>query len=355
MVYMAADNDLESYAIADVNEMESVQLSSSVNVSVLMDRTSGYSSDSGNWTDTRETVISYDGSSSTMTSFSSATSLGELDTGLGSSLTSFINWSVSTSPAENYALILWDHGGGLDGVCWDDTNHSELSLSEVSTAIGNSSIKSVDMLGFDACLMGLTEVYFQCADVADYIVASADLVPGEGWAYDTWLKSVSSDPTMTAAELGESAVTTYGDEYAREKDVVMALVETDKLSGLDSALDTFVSTALSASSSDWQKIRSVADDAYVYSSDTDDYDYGDLGEFMDDIASSGVSTSLKSAAVAVSAALDAAVLAIDGTIGAASGMSVYLPYGNDHMVSSYTDKNYQFLSKVGWDDFLAML
>ncbi|MCK5560112.1 MAG: hypothetical protein KAJ51_05940, partial [Thermoplasmata archaeon] len=55
MVYMAADNNLETYGVQDMNEMESVGSSSDVNLLVQFDRhptgsdISGYSSTNGDW------------------------------------------------------------------------------------------------------------------------------------------------------------------------------------------------------------------------------------------------------------------------------------------------------------------
>ncbi|MBP0651460.1 hypothetical protein J8J40_30810, partial [Mycobacterium tuberculosis] len=68
MVYVAGDNNLESYGVADINEMESVLgLPSDVKITVLFDRAPGYSTASGNWTDTRVGLLTYDGTNLTNT------------------------------------------------------------------------------------------------------------------------------------------------------------------------------------------------------------------------------------------------------------------------------------------------
>ncbi|MBQ6428917.1 MAG: hypothetical protein IJK03_09085, partial [Oscillospiraceae bacterium] len=59
-------------------------------------------------------------------------------------------------PAENYALIIWDHGSGaIGGVCQDETTRDSLSLTELRTAMRNSPFvgEKLCWLGFDACLM----------------------------------------------------------------------------------------------------------------------------------------------------------------------------------------------------------
>ncbi|GAG72108.1 unnamed protein product, partial [marine sediment metagenome] len=60
MVYLAADNDLESAGINDINEMEMVGSSSDVNIVVQADRIPGYDNSNGDWTTTRRYYITQD-------------------------------------------------------------------------------------------------------------------------------------------------------------------------------------------------------------------------------------------------------------------------------------------------------
>ncbi|MBD3255173.1 MAG: hypothetical protein GF383_08765, partial [Candidatus Lokiarchaeota archaeon] len=60
MVYVAADNNLESAGIEDLNEMESVQLPEGVELVTLFDRALGYTAVDGDWTTTRRYNITYD-------------------------------------------------------------------------------------------------------------------------------------------------------------------------------------------------------------------------------------------------------------------------------------------------------
>ena len=52
VVYMAADNDLESYAIQNLKAMEHADFEK-INVLVLLDRSEGFDETNGDWTDTR--------------------------------------------------------------------------------------------------------------------------------------------------------------------------------------------------------------------------------------------------------------------------------------------------------------
>ena len=75
MVYLDGDNDLESAAIEDLNEMEQVGSNSNLNIVVLFDRVSGYNSSNGDWTDTRRGLVTAD--TDTYTISSSLTTVGE--------------------------------------------------------------------------------------------------------------------------------------------------------------------------------------------------------------------------------------------------------------------------------------
>lgn len=111
MVYLDADNDLEPYGIIDFNEMETVGSTADINIIVQMDRVPGYDNSNGNWTGTKRFRVTKDANTNTISS-AVIQDLGELNMGDPATLTSFIQWASTNYPADNYALILWDHGGG---------------------------------------------------------------------------------------------------------------------------------------------------------------------------------------------------------------------------------------------------
>ena len=112
---------------------------------------------------------------------------------------SFLSWGLTNYPADKVGVVLWNHGGGLDGVCFDENfddgyyglYNSDMKKAHANT-IGNNKL---EFIGYDACLM-------QCADIADfnssyfkYQVASQESENGSGWNYKTWLPSVYSNDT----------------------------------------------------------------------------------------------------------------------------------------------------------------
>ena len=137
------------------------------------------------------------------------TSMEQADMGEGRTLTSFLRFGAERFPAENYALILWDHGGGpLEGVCWDELfamNH--MPLPELGDAIASAGLgKKLSWIGFDACLMSSMEVAVGLADTAEYMIASEEKEPATGWNYSFLRGMTGEEP---AGEIGRKIVDAY--------------------------------------------------------------------------------------------------------------------------------------------------
>lgn len=350
MVYMAGDNNLEDAAIADLNEMEAVALPAGVNLVALLDRAPGYDTSNGNWTDTRSGVIVHDSNRATIGS--KLASLGELDTGKGATLTNFINAAVAGSPASHYALIVWDHGGGLAGTCWDDSSGGDnLTLAEMRMAVDASVVPKFDLIGFDACLQGMIDQAWDLRELADVVVASQELEPGDGWEYDKFLPGLAQNPNLSAPDLANAIVTTYGQRYAGESSITMSAVRTAALADLRTALDGFTGAAIDAGSGVIAQLLTAAKRSAAI--DNGDEGYRDLNDFMHQIDATVSNAGVKAAALGVSAALQNAVMAHVGTVAGAGGLSVYLPLAQ--IDASYVSADYQFLQSTTWGNFLRFM
>ena len=113
----------------------------------------------------------------------SAANMGEEHT-----LQDFLSWGVKSFPADHMALILWDHGGGsITGVCFDERNNNDsLSLRELDAGLKTafeSMWDKFEFVGFDACLMSTLETANILATYSDYMIASQEQEPPEGWCY----------------------------------------------------------------------------------------------------------------------------------------------------------------------------
>lgn len=217
MVYMAADNDLESHAIQNLKAMEHADFDK-MNVLVLLDRAQGYDETNGDWTDTRLFELVHDQSDGNYIISKrlrcpilslSATSPTELDMGNFNVLRNFITFAKNEYEAEKYALIIWGHGTGWRysdnqsrAVAIDDNSNNFICVSELGRALKN---QGICVVGFDTCFAGIIENLYELKNACAYTVASPGVTPAEGWNYKELLEELSLSDFMTQTIAGQMA------------------------------------------------------------------------------------------------------------------------------------------------------
>lgn len=206
MVYMCG-TDLESrsgLATSDINEMLYADISDQVNIILETGGTSKW----------QNSVIS---SNSNQRYRVTSKGLEPLEKNLGKksmvkpdTLTDFIQFCKKEYPANRYILILWDHGGGsLSGYGYDQHfANDSMTLDEIGTALKNADCV-FDFIGFDACLMATLETAMVLEPYADYMIASEEVEPGNGWYYTGWISELSKNPSISTVELGKKLIDDY--------------------------------------------------------------------------------------------------------------------------------------------------
>ncbi|HEX9386503.1 MAG TPA: clostripain-related cysteine peptidase, partial [Anaerolineales bacterium] len=137
IVYSAADDEvLEENMWFDINEMELVGSNPQLNIVVQIDRYSGAFTGDGDWSDTRRYLLTQDNDLDHINS-PVVESVGEVDTGNPQTLIDFVTWAIQHYPANKYALIMSDHGGGWTGGFSDMSaaSYSDLSIPEIVSSI----------------------------------------------------------------------------------------------------------------------------------------------------------------------------------------------------------------------------
>ncbi len=202
MIYLDADNNLDPYGLLNLQQIsEGMSSNAKINVVALMDRL--------NLPACIYRVTAY--------GIETVYSLGEVDMGSPETLTWFVNYAIKNYPAEYYLLDIWDHGGGYRGVCWDDSSGNHLSPHDIEKALTEAERKlktKIDIVGFDACLMGMIEVCYELKDVTNIVIGSEMLVPGYGWPYKTLTQYLSANPNVDPYALSKEIVTEYVTYYA---------------------------------------------------------------------------------------------------------------------------------------------
>lgn len=126
-------------------------------------------------------------------------------------LKSFLNWGIKKYPAQNMGIVFWNHGGGpLDGVCYNEKyDYDSLNLSEIEVALESVSTNMTDkfqMISFDACLMSTMEVANMLVPYADYMVASQQSEPCDGWEYKSVVNALVENPNIKGDAFGKAIV-----------------------------------------------------------------------------------------------------------------------------------------------------
>lgn len=257
LVYIDADNNLDSYGLENLNQMETVNLwASDVNVIVLIDR-AAYS----DWSDTRLYKVEYDlggldNSAIVSTRLSSgplgisATGSTELDMGDPETLRNFVTWAKAAYPSKEYALVLWDHGSGWRSqklqagasraLASDDTSDSIMYTAQLGEALDDGGL---DVIAFDLCYGGMLEVAYELRAKAGWMVGSEETIPGAGYPYDAWLTAFAAAPSKDADTLCSTLVQAYGEYYnSTSPGVTLAAYDLGRTDALMTAFNSFAAT-----------------------------------------------------------------------------------------------------------------
>lgn len=329
MLFMAADNNLESGTSLDINELERYGSTDEVAFVAQVDRNGNFSHNSElTWSGTRRFYVTRDKDPNKMSS-KMVQDLGEVDMATPQALTDFVEWARNNYPARKYALILWNHGTGWKeiqpsimeyegseiapsqtfnpdfdmsniayNISYDDTSHSSMdipSMRETLAKVKEILGQPIDLLGFDACLMQMVEVGWAAAPFARYQVGSPDLEPERGWPYDLISKALTKKPEMSAMDLGKTIVRAYKASYDSGSQgntaVVLSLFDLEKMSKFRQKLNNFC-FALRENITDIDKIEKCRRNALKYSYG----DYIDLAHFLHLMRKTSVSSETKATA-----------------------------------------------------------
>jgi len=397
MLYFDADDPvLEEDILFDLNEAELAGSNGRVRIVAQVDRfKKGYKGD-GNWTGAKRFEVFHDTDLNIIRS-RVVDEPGEVDMSDPQVLTDFAVWAIQTYPADRHVLILSDHGMGWPGGWTDADNHGDdfvfISTAKLEKAlqsiVKSTGISQFDIVGLDACLMGMLEVYSAAAPYSRYMVASEEVEPGLGWAYAGFLTALTNSPEMSPADLAKTIVETYikqdqriinreaREEFLKKSGLDPEMPQETMIKGL-AADSTLAAVDLSAIQSVHQKLnsfvtalkevdqRKLADSRSYARAFTNTFDdslpspYLDLSNFTALAAKRVESETATKAASALRIAIDQAIVA--ETHGpnrrGSTGMSIYFPvselYWNQNVGARlYTTLASRFAKSSLWDDFLA--
>lgn len=265
MLYMAADNNLEGAAITDFNELENADFDESVTVLILLDRAENYDATNGDWQDTRLFKLCHDDNKNKALIVSenldcqelglSRESLTELDMANPQTMVGFIEYSRSSFPAENYALLIWGHGTGWRGAdtdltdiqnscrafAVDGTSSTYMTISQLSSAISEGmGDEKLSVLAFDTCFGLCLESAYEFSDCADYMLGTPSIVPESGWNYTGFLNQFAQSDKSLSSFIA-SAAENFCESYKNYAYAAFSCVDLKKIPALVDSFSDYAS------------------------------------------------------------------------------------------------------------------
>jgi hypothetical protein len=224
MVYMDADNSLETPQLANIEEMLKIGSTDTVQIVMLCDR-SPKSEPKDQYTDAAVGGLpNWSGAKLLRVEKGKLKLLADWgDTNMADpgTLRKFLAAAARSYPAEHYGLIIADHGSGWEELCVDESSGDKvMSLRDLRAGLEPfvAAHGKLELVGLDACLMASFETAQALAPVTHFMVASEELAPGRGWNYDELTKALVEKPTLTGKDLGRAIVDAYTIHFREAKD-----------------------------------------------------------------------------------------------------------------------------------------
>ncbi len=331
-------SDLETYngsATDDLNEMMNVELPEGVKVVIQTGGTQEWKNNIIDASCMQRYVYDCNG-------FSHVEDVESANMGSSEVLADFLSFASENYPADRTMVNFWNHGGGsLTGAAFDELYGGDsLSLDEMYASFESvfgteNDTYPIDIVGFDTCLMATIDTAATFCPFANYLVASEELEPGNGWDYTGFLSAIAENPTISPVDIGVAICDTYAkgcEEYGTEDEITLSVTDLSKIMPLVESYDKFGFELLNYAVTDttiFNKMSRIANKSENYGGNTREQGYTnmvDLGQFTNNLNeyapenSEAVLTALENAVVYK---IDS-IYRPDGT-----GLSCYYPFDSD--------------------------
>ncbi len=351
MVYMCGSN-LETYhgsASKDLKEMMAAETGEDVSVLAMVGGSEFWDLDY----DTEYThIVEISGGKQETVCRYEKMNMGEAKT-----LTALVDWALENRPAEEYALILWDHGGGpLEGLCRDELFYPDyLTMEELTEALEPFLWdEELKWIGFDACLMSTVEVASALAPYTRYMIASEETEPASGWNY-AFLNGIEND--ADGAATGRRIIDSYFESLEGSKDTLtMACVDLSRIGDVGARMDSFFRPiAETMNPESFRQLSGLRLSAVSFGKGMRDlgangYDLVDLMDLVEHYQEGEADAGVREA-------LDQAVVYSRSNEENACGLSVYHPYLNkdkylsqwktDYLRQSFSSGYLRYVERFG--------
>ncbi len=279
IVYAAGDNNLGPFLVKNIQQMAFIGSTDYINIVVHVDmRATGNKKISRRYYVEKNKLTQID---NMQTQY--------MDSGDPATLISCCKWAIEDYPADNFMLVLSNHGTGpidppsgkvinpselfffnplinkfeldrsigfLDlmsnaendqrGICWDDTTGNYLSNQKLDAALEvicrehlnppgtpKQLNRKFSIIGFDACLMSTIEIANIIKKYADIMVSSQEVELGTGWYYNHVL-SPFQNGSLDKRAFAEHIINEYTTAYTKiTNDYTLSALDLNKIDSLE--------------------------------------------------------------------------------------------------------------------------
>lgn len=402
LIYMAGDNDLDSFGGKDLKEIKKVGSTPRVHVVVQRDSAA-------------EGAHRYYLRRGTSLKKDELSALGRINTGDPKVLQEFLTWGLATYPAKRTMAVLWNHGNGWDdtdiyaaaerrglkpvaggpgprrglgggfsvhrvarprrfrgpffvtafqtrevrgerrAIAFDDDAQDFLDsveLKNVFNGVAKKQKRKFSVIGMDACLMSMIENGIQVRSAGELFCGSQEVEPGDGWPYDRILAKLTANPTMDGRELTTLIVSEFVASYSKQTPVTQSALDLAALDQAQKAANSLGELLVKAlKNPDDLAVEGAIERARKQSQRYEHPDYVDLFDFAAKLAALWPKCS--AAATKVQQAVSKCVFANQAphaNVRGSHGLSIYLPANNVNPLYKKLD-----FAAGGWGKFLASL
>ena len=310
--YGAADNNLTDYLYSDMNEVENVGSDKNTHIVAFFD--AGKKSYNYPWTQgpsgtaqgnsknppytlptpfegAKIFYLKKDNNPKKVTSPVIA-NLGQVNSADPKFMADVISTLIKKYPAKHVAVIISDHGGGWEGAVEDDHPRRKfMNLGEIKEAIKRvyeQTGRKIDLLGWDACLMGSAEVAYALKPYVNIMVGSEQFEGGDGWPYPSIFatgalkalqEALSKKLNVSPEDFAKMII--KGAESSPEQIKTLAATDLRKMDGFVKRLNAFTQAILK-NEGDLQNIKNALRSAERFGSPY--FNYRDIFDFARRIA-----------------------------------------------------------------------
>ena len=260
-------------------------------------------------------------------------------------LTEFLDYAYDNYEANYYSLVLWNHGGGaVLGYGGDERyDYDTLTMSEMDQAFSTAHMmtegKKFEWVGFDACLMGMIEIAELFEPYTNYLIASEEVIPGDGWDYK-FVDKIADGTDFSGVAAGTAIIDTYASYYDSyiwyKPEYTLACLDLSKTEDVMNSFNSLISVTendlINGEYSNIARQRGntkafgIIDEELCY----DTVDVYNLAENMSETHAAEAS--------ALKNALEEMVVYSKTNVENAHGLAVYFPYNNKMYAEEWVDE-----------------